>query len=37
MKCIFKIPFEIFVGVMKGPKCVFKILKITSIWRKNIA
>jgi hypothetical protein len=33
-KGIFKVPFEIFVVVTKGPKCVFEVLMVTSIWRK---
>ena len=34
IKCIFKIPFKFVVGVIKGPKCVFEVLKVTGIWRK---
>jgi hypothetical protein len=33
-KYIFKIPLEFLVGVIKDPKCVFEVLKVTSIWRK---
>ena len=31
---IFKISFEFVVVVIKGPKYVFEVLKVTSIWRK---
>jgi len=34
IKYIFKISFEFVASVIKGPKCVFEVLKVTSIWRK---